>query len=130
MRRRIAVFHAALADLDSIYDYIARDNPRAAADLLRDLDSSIQLLAHQPRLGRRYPFRGMRLLPHGHYLIFYRERPSSIEFGSSMAEDSSRIFSTSFRWLVKTPDCRTGCTSECKIEVVVMGGLEPPTSAL
>jgi plasmid stabilization system protein ParE len=45
MRRRIEASRAALADLDSIYNYIARDNPRAAADVLRELDSSIQLLA-------------------------------------------------------------------------------------
>ena len=79
MRRRIEASRAALADLDGIYDYIARDNPRAAADVLRELDSSIQLLADQPKLGRRYPFRRMRLLPHGNYLIFYREHPGTIE---------------------------------------------------
>jgi plasmid stabilization system protein ParE len=31
---------AALADFDDIYDYIARDNPRAAAQVLRSLDES------------------------------------------------------------------------------------------
>ena len=79
MRRRIEASHAALADLDGIYDYVATDNPRAAANLLRELDSSIQLLADQPKLGRAYRYRRLRLLPHGHYLIFYRERPGSSE---------------------------------------------------
>jgi plasmid stabilization system protein ParE len=45
-------FRAALADFDAIYDYIARDNPRAAAQALRSLDRSIQLLADQPKLGK------------------------------------------------------------------------------
>jgi plasmid stabilization system protein ParE len=33
----------ALTDFDDIYDYIARDNPRAAAQVLRSLDESDQL---------------------------------------------------------------------------------------
>jgi toxin ParE1/3/4 len=74
MRRRIEISRAALADLDGIYDYIAKDNPRAAADVLRELDGSIQLRADQPKLGRKYPYRRLRLLPHGNYLIFYREQ--------------------------------------------------------
>ena len=79
MRRRIEISRAALADLDGIYDYIAKDNPRAAADVLRELDGSIQLRADQPKLGRKYLDRRLRLLPHGNYLIFYRERPGTIE---------------------------------------------------
>jgi plasmid stabilization system protein ParE len=47
MPRRIELTRAALADFDEIYDYIARDNPRAAAQVLRSLDESIQLLAGQ-----------------------------------------------------------------------------------
>lgn len=79
MQRRIEASRAALADLDGIYDDIAAENPRGAASLLRELDSSIQLLADQPKLGRAYRIRRLRLLPHGHYLIFYRERPGAIE---------------------------------------------------
>jgi plasmid stabilization system protein ParE len=51
MPRRIEPSRAALADFDALYDYVARDNPRAAAQLLRKLDRSIQLLADQPKLG-------------------------------------------------------------------------------
>jgi plasmid stabilization system protein ParE len=43
MPRRIELTRAALADFDDIYDYIARDNPRAAAQVLRSLDESITL---------------------------------------------------------------------------------------
>ena len=51
MPRRIELTRAALADFDDIYDYIARDNPRAAAQVLRSLDESIQLLSDQPKNG-------------------------------------------------------------------------------
>jgi plasmid stabilization system protein ParE len=44
MPRRIELTRSALADFDDIYDYIARDNPPAAAQVLRSLDESIQLL--------------------------------------------------------------------------------------
>lgn len=72
MPRRIEPSRAALADFDAIYDYIARDNPPAAAEMLRALDRSIQLLASQPRLGRVYRHRRLRLrlLTHGDYLVF------------------------------------------------------------
>jgi hypothetical protein len=36
--RRIEPTRAALADFDAIYDHIAKVNPRAAADILRDID--------------------------------------------------------------------------------------------
>jgi plasmid stabilization system protein ParE len=52
MPRRIELTRAALADFDDIYDYIARDNPRAAAQVLRSLDESIQLLSAQPKMGK------------------------------------------------------------------------------
>ena len=81
MPRRIEPSRAALADFDAIYDYIARDNPTAAAEVLRALDRSIQLLASQPRLGRVFRRRRLRLrlLTHGDFLVFYRERPRVIE---------------------------------------------------
>ena len=79
--RRIEPTRAALADFDAIYDHIAKENPRAAADILRDMDLAIQRLVEQPKLGRIYRSRQQRfrLLVHGHHLIFYRERPGVIE---------------------------------------------------
>jgi toxin ParE1/3/4 len=81
MPRRIELSRAALADFDELYDYIARDNPRAAAQVLRSLDASIQLLADQPKLGKVFRHRRLRLrlLTHDDYLIFYRERPGVID---------------------------------------------------
>ena len=79
--RVLAVTEAALRDFDSIYDFVARNNPRAAADVLRALDKAIQHLTDQPKLGRvyRHGRHRLRLLTHGNYLIFYRERPGAIE---------------------------------------------------
>ena len=81
MPRRIELSRVALADFDDIYDYVARHNPRAAAQVLRSLDESIQLLADQPKLGKVFRHRRphLRLLTHGVYLVFYRERPGVIE---------------------------------------------------
>jgi toxin ParE1/3/4 len=70
-----------LADFDEIYDNIARDNPRAAAQVLRSLDESIQLLSDQPKLGKVFRHRRLRLrlLTYDDYLVFYRERLGVIE---------------------------------------------------
>jgi toxin ParE1/3/4 len=72
---------AALADFDHLYDFIAKRNKRAATRVLRSLDAAIQLLADQPRMGRTYQHKRiqLRLLIHGDYLVFYRERPGVID---------------------------------------------------
>ena len=45
----------ALADLEAIADYIALDNPRAAADLVRRVLSHVEQLAEHPRSGPKLP---------------------------------------------------------------------------
>ena len=62
--------------------------------MLRSLDESIQLLADQPKLGKVFRHRRLRLrlLTHGDYLVFYRERPGVIESGSSTAAGTSLTF--------------------------------------
>jgi plasmid stabilization system protein ParE len=57
MPRRIELTRAALAGFDEIYDYIAGDNPRAAAQVLRSLDESIQLLSDQPKMWKVFRHR-------------------------------------------------------------------------
>src|SRR3989304_2891798 len=39
-------------DLDDIWDYISQDNPTAAANLLRQLDSKFQMLSRNPQMGQ------------------------------------------------------------------------------
>jgi plasmid stabilization system protein ParE len=58
MPRRIEFSRATLADFDAIYDYIARDNPSAAAHVLRSLDHSIQLLSISHGLARCFATAG------------------------------------------------------------------------
>ena len=81
MARAIELPESALTDFDGIYDFIAKHNPRAAAKVLRNLDTAIQRLANQPRFGRPYRHgrHRLRLLAHGGYLVFYRERPDLID---------------------------------------------------
>jgi toxin ParE1/3/4 len=81
MARRIETSREALADFDAIYDHIDKENPRAAAGVLRSLDRAIQRLVEQPKLGRIYRHRrhGLRVLVHRPYLVFYRERPGIVD---------------------------------------------------
>src|ERR1041385_1868396 len=53
----------ALSDLHAIADYIALDNPEAAARLVRRIVSHIELLSKHPELGPRMP----ELLPGSRY---------------------------------------------------------------
>jgi addiction module RelE/StbE family toxin len=61
----------ARLDLIDIGDYIARDNPEAAARWVDMLVARCRSLIHFPNRGRRYkgPY---RVLPVRNYLIFYR----------------------------------------------------------
>ena len=45
----------ALSDLDAIADYIAVDNPEAAARLVKRVFSHLELLSQHPELGRGFP---------------------------------------------------------------------------
>ena len=61
MPRLIELSEAALADFDGIYDHIAKYSPRAAAKVLGHLDTAIQRLADQPRMGQVFRYRRHRL---------------------------------------------------------------------
>lgn len=71
----------AEADLLEIGNFIAADNPRAAAKLLRDIDKACALLGEGPMLGRARPeiATGARSWPVGRYLVLYRPLDSGIE---------------------------------------------------
>lgn len=62
-------------DLETIGDYIARDNPVRAISFLRELREKCLGLADLPErfpLVPRYEAMGVRRCGHGNYLIFYR----------------------------------------------------------
>ena len=60
--------------LRDIYDYIAADNPTAAAEMVLNIFEKAQLLRKHPRLGHRYEaeaLREIRILLYEHYRITY-----------------------------------------------------------
>jgi len=64
--------------LKDIYDYIARDNPRAAAQVVEGIYQQAQELIRFPQIGHRYEAvtdREVRILLYGHYRIAYLIRP-------------------------------------------------------
>jgi toxin ParE1/3/4 len=70
---KVVVREAAAADLDGIFDWISRDNPRAAAELVRRIRVRINRLAisglsHVGRLGL---VEGTRELVEAPYIIVY-----------------------------------------------------------
>jgi len=78
-RIRIRYTRDAVDDLDSIFDYIADDNRKAAAKLLERIEHSILKLADNPRLGSVLPTNDLSLVEPGYrriivkpYIIFYR----------------------------------------------------------
>ncbi|GLJ00331.1 MULTISPECIES: type II toxin-antitoxin system RelE/ParE family toxin [Sphingobium] len=68
-------------DLESIADYIARDNPARALSFVRELRGKCLGLADMAErfpLVPRYESAGIRRRGHGNYLIFYRVEPDKV----------------------------------------------------
>ena len=64
--------------LKDIYDYIAADNPDAAARTVLAIFNTAQLLRNHPRLGHLYEpdeSREVRILLYEHYRIAYLIKP-------------------------------------------------------
>lgn len=72
---RVAFTETAVADLESIFEWIARENPPRAAAFLELLRERCLQLGELPRmfpLVPRYESLGVRRRPIGDYCIFYR----------------------------------------------------------
>ncbi|MBU1665552.1 MAG: type II toxin-antitoxin system RelE/ParE family toxin [Gammaproteobacteria bacterium] len=71
----------ALADLVEIWDFIADDSEANADNFLSKLESRLDLLAHQPRMGRARDelMNGLRSYPIGRYVVFYLPHPDGVE---------------------------------------------------
>ena len=70
----------ALADLEEIGDYIALDNPSRALSFIRELRAQCRKIVDNPLA---FPARedlapGLRVLPQGQYLIFYRPMDTTV----------------------------------------------------
>jgi len=59
--------------LNDIFEYIAADNPQAAAETVNGIYERTQVLAKFPEIGHRYSAstRHVRILLYGHYRIAY-----------------------------------------------------------
>lgn len=77
---QLVVSPQAALDLEEIGDYIARDNPRRAISFIDEMQAKCLKLADAPDIGTARPElgEGIRLLPHGRYLIFYREHDATL----------------------------------------------------
>ncbi len=78
---KLAYRHAALADLDAIYNIIEADNPRRALSYVQDIRERCGLLCDHPMKGRaRDDLRsGIRVLAmFGRVVVAYRITPSAI----------------------------------------------------
>jgi plasmid stabilization system protein ParE len=68
----------ALRWLESIFEYIAEDNPKAAGETFQGIYDRAQALVDFPEMGQRYQgsSRHVRILLYGHYRIAYLVKPS------------------------------------------------------
>ena len=71
---RIRLTKRARADLAAIFRYVAADNPKAAARLVRGIEALIDKLSFHPALGHPTEPPGRRVLtvPRAPYRVFYR----------------------------------------------------------
>jgi toxin ParE1/3/4 len=72
---------SARADLCSIFDYIARDKPLAAARWIETIEKKCELIATTPGMGERRPEYGAEIRSSvvGRYVVFYRPLQDGIE---------------------------------------------------
>lgn len=82
-RVRLQLTHAADADLESIWRFVAeRSGPASADRLEKALHQTFKRLAKSPAMGslrEDLAAASIRLFPHRPYLIAYRERGDGIE---------------------------------------------------
>ena len=71
----LSVSPVAFNDLREIADFIALDNPVRAETFVTELSDRFALAAERPRQFQpRYDIgKGLRAVPHGRYLILFRE---------------------------------------------------------
>ena len=93
---RAYITPAAKSDLDEIADYIAEDNPERARSFIREIVVHCHRIAERPGIGRKRPDLrpDMRSVPHGRYIIFYRNIADGAEIVRVLhgARDVGRLF--------------------------------------
>jgi toxin ParE1/3/4 len=70
----------AAADLDDIFAYVAKENPRAAADLVDKITVAVQRLGRFPDLGHATNPAGRQVVTvaRTRYRVFYRVRENEV----------------------------------------------------
>jgi toxin ParE1/3/4 len=70
----------AASDLEEIGDYIAQDNPHRAFTFVREIRERCQKIVSFPEAAQLHPEYGdgVRMIPHGRYLIFYTVQPEQV----------------------------------------------------
>lgn len=78
---QVFVLPIAVSDSYEIWSYIAKNNKRAADRWIDELNEQYNLLAQQPLIGRQQNHLGIgvRSIPFGRYLIFYKTDHTCIE---------------------------------------------------
>lgn len=77
----VVISDEAEAEIEQIGDYIALDNPRRALSYVQELRERCERLAALPErfpLIPRYEALGVRRMPIGDYLVFYRVRTDHV----------------------------------------------------
>ena len=71
----------AARDLETIFEYIAEENPNAAFRLLDQFVGKCRLLAHSPEVGRLREelAPSLRSFPVGNYIVFYRPAGDGVD---------------------------------------------------
>lgn len=93
---RVKWLRQALNNLDKEAEYIARDNPDAAARLVQQVARSVDRLATYPASGRAGRVPGTRelIVPDTPYIIPYRVRGETVEI--------LRVFHAARKWPEKS----------------------------
>ena len=89
---RVRWLRTALANLDAEAEYIAEDNPAAAARVVQRILRAVDLLKNNPAMGRAGRVPGTRELVVGEtpYIIPYRVRRDAVEI--------LRVFHAARKW--------------------------------
>lgn len=92
---RVKWLSTAIANLDSEAEYIARDDPAAAARVVKSIQLAVERLRRFPAMGRPGRVIGTRelVVPNTPYVIPYRVRNDAVEV--------LRVFHGSRRWPAK-----------------------------
>lgn len=71
----------ARQDLNEIIEYISRNNPAAAINLVRSIDEKCETLTNFPHMGKSYEnlLPQLRSVPVSNYVIFYRQVQNGIQ---------------------------------------------------